>query len=277
MHIQKTIAATAPSPVKRLISNIIHQTFETTDIPAGMHKAAMSWVTNNPDFAYRFYDNADRRAAIAAHFEADVLAAYDKIEHGAFRADLWRYCQLYVDGGIYADIDSVCTSSMSDLIVPEETFIVPRAGNLHSALFNGFMCVEPKHPFMKAAIDRAVGLIHREDEPFDGYMVTGPGNLGRAVNTALGRPEESPHPYGNRDEAGFQFRVLYKRRTDEQPAPYVSDGDRILLFTDYDGYRDDLKSQGLEHWQDKQRGPGLLRRIKRLAKRILKMLLRLVR
>lgn len=277
MKINKKILATVQSHTAGPIPKIIHQTFETNDIAPGMHDAAMSWVKHNPDFDYHFYDNTDRRETIAKHFDQGVLDAYDWIEHGAFRADLWRYCQLYVDGGIYADIDTVCMSSMSELVGGHETFITARAGNLKQALFNGFICVQPGHPFMKAAIDRAVKLTSRKETPFDGYMITGPGNLGFSVNISLGLDEDMPHTYGNRDEAGFAFRILIKARSDSEHAPFVTDGDQILLYTDYEGYRDDLISQGLEHWQDKQQPQSVLGRVERRVKQITKKLLKFIR
>ena len=45
---------------------------------------------------------------IKSHFSKRVLYAYDKLIPGAFKADLWRYCIIYINGGIYIDIKYEC-------------------------------------------------------------------------------------------------------------------------------------------------------------------------
>ena len=212
MQIKKLMEPTAQSASKGLIPKVIHQTFETTDIQPRMHEAAMSWVTHNPDFTYRFHDNADRRAFIETHFAPEVLWAYEMIDHGAFRADLWRYCQLYIEGGVYADLDSVCQVPISDMLRSDDAFVVARAGNLGFALYNGFICAQAGLPFLKYAIDRSAQLIVQKKLPFDGYMMTGPGHLGRALNLFAGRAEESLYAYGVHEDAGLVYRILEKRR-----------------------------------------------------------------
>ncbi len=148
----------APNLNNRKIPRIIHQTFETSNIPENMYNAAMSWVKYNPDCEYRFYDNEDRINLIKENFNDKVLQAYYLIENGAFRADLWRYCALYIYGGIYADIDTECQMPILALIENNDEFIVPHGESPHT-IFNAFICSKPQHPFLKKAINRAVRII----------------------------------------------------------------------------------------------------------------------
>ena len=90
-----------------MIPKIIHQTFETTHKPVGMAKACESWKVNNPDYKYIFYDAQQRIDFIKQNFQRPVLTAYSDIIPGAFKADLFRYCVLYIKGGIYADSDTI--------------------------------------------------------------------------------------------------------------------------------------------------------------------------
>lgn len=252
------------------IPALIHQTFETAEVAPGMHAAAMSWSEQNPGFEYRFYDNADRRQTIAQHFPPQVLEAYDHITNGAFRADLWRYCQLYVDGGVYIDLDSMCKMPLQSLFLKDDAFVSARAGNLAHAVYNGFICASPEHPFLQAAIDRAVRLILESPQDFDGYMTTGPWNLGVAVNSCLGRAAEHEQQIGVTEMAGFRLRLLQKHpRTDRMPGHLTQDGTLVLL-TEYPGYRDDLSSVGIRHWQDEMRRTGLSTRLQRKVRRTLR-------
>ena len=190
--IPKRLDPQAPVPDGRTpaITLTIFQTFEHAEVPERMREAAESWSELNPAFTYRFFDAEDRRSFIEDNFDARTLEAYDRIEGGAFRADFWRYCVLIVHGGVYADVDSICAVDLLEVLQDSDVFVTSRAGNLTWGLYNGFICTVPRHPFMERAIARATDEILkvRPGDNFDGYTITGPGNLGMAVNLCLGRP-----------------------------------------------------------------------------------------
>jgi len=52
---------------------------------------------------YLFNDDACRDFLVSS-FPNDVVNAYDSLIPTAFKADLWRYCILYMFGGVYMDI-----------------------------------------------------------------------------------------------------------------------------------------------------------------------------
>jgi len=54
----------------------------------------------------RVYSDADAAEYVAAHYRARVARAYERLR-GAHRADLFRYCYLYREGGVYLDIKTV--------------------------------------------------------------------------------------------------------------------------------------------------------------------------
>lgn len=65
---------------------------------------------------YLFNDDACREFLVST-FPPDVVYAYDLLIPSAFRADLWRYCILYMFGGVYMDIKykwCVCTAGGAD-------------------------------------------------------------------------------------------------------------------------------------------------------------------
>lgn len=59
---------------------------------------------------YQFYDDATRESVIQQGFSPDVLQAYQTIhpEYGPARADFFRYCIMYLKGGVYVDMKSEC-------------------------------------------------------------------------------------------------------------------------------------------------------------------------
>ena len=84
---------------KSVIPLKIYQTWETKDMPEKMRENVERLKSQNPDFEHHLFDAEDRSKFIQENFEEDVLKAYDKIIPGAYKADLWRYCVLYINGG----------------------------------------------------------------------------------------------------------------------------------------------------------------------------------
>lgn len=58
----------------------------------------------NPEFKIRYYSDKGSREFIKNNFDDRILTTYDKLIPGAYKADLFRYCVLYVNGGIYSDL-----------------------------------------------------------------------------------------------------------------------------------------------------------------------------
>ncbi|TNF98043.1 MAG: hypothetical protein EP297_09055 [Gammaproteobacteria bacterium] len=101
------------------IPKIIWQTMKTNVVPKIMMDYSNSWIEQNPEYEYRFFDDEDITQFIAKEFP-EYISAYKKIKHGAVKADFWRYLIMYKYGGVYADIDCRC-------IVPLRKWIQPTA------------------------------------------------------------------------------------------------------------------------------------------------------
>jgi mannosyltransferase OCH1-like enzyme len=82
----------------------IFQTWHSKTLPPIMFKVVNKIKQLNPRFNYYLFDDHDCENFIAHYFKEDVLNAYRKLVPGAYKADLWRYCVLFIKGGIYLDI-----------------------------------------------------------------------------------------------------------------------------------------------------------------------------
>ena len=59
----------------------------------------------NDDCEYYYYNNKEAYNFIVENdFPKEVLLAYNMILPGAFRADIFRLCWLYIEGGVYMDM-----------------------------------------------------------------------------------------------------------------------------------------------------------------------------
>lgn len=272
-QIEKVIPARASGGAATCVAGtipaIIHQTFLSTDLPDRTYEAAQSWIDHNPECEYRFYDDDDQIALLSDKFGADVLAAYNKMPRGAHRADLWRYCALFEHGGIYADIDTVCQSSLKSVLRPDDAFVVPNTGTVPHAVFNAFICSSAGHPILGKAIEYATETILNARN-FEGYMMAGPGALGIALNLCIGRDAHDPHALGAHQVGKVTYRIIEKcAATDGQPRRVESDGKTVML-TKYEGYMDDLQTAGVTHWAHSKPTGGPVKSALKALKRLIK-------
>lgn len=104
------------------IPKVICQTLNE-NITSSMHfKTILNVQMLNPQYLYEFYNSRDRRQFISQFYNSDVLDTYDGLVSGAFKADLFRYCWLYKNGGVYVDCKMIQRVSFSDIIDPEDVF-----------------------------------------------------------------------------------------------------------------------------------------------------------
>jgi mannosyltransferase OCH1-like enzyme len=65
-----------------------------------------------------------------------ILAAYDKVNPNAYKADIFRYSIIYIYGGCYLDVGTVAIRHLRDVIHPKDSFISANdLGELMSAFF----------------------------------------------------------------------------------------------------------------------------------------------
>jgi len=89
---------------KSVIPLHIYQIWHNLDeMPSSVKKSIQILKQQNPEFEHHLYDERMARNYIHTHFSKDILDAYDTVIPHALKADIWRYCVMYKDGGIYLD------------------------------------------------------------------------------------------------------------------------------------------------------------------------------
>jgi mannosyltransferase OCH1-like enzyme len=164
------------------IPRIIHQTFYDRTLPERLQANVTQLRELNPDWEYRFYDDADIATFIQANYPPVVWEYYERIDkrYGAARADLFRYLLMYKVGGVYLDIKSGATRPLDSVLLPDEQFILSKwhtadGGYEHWGLVFDLrhllggeyqqwhiICV-PGHPFLKAVLEQVFANIDKYD------------------------------------------------------------------------------------------------------------------
>ena len=165
---------------------------------------------------------------------------------GAYKADLWRYCVLYIHGGVYVDIKAQLLVGLNDVISEDIQFLSIKdkpsdSSNslLSTYILQAFLCAKPKHAFLKKAIDLIVSNVESGDYGYETISITGPGLIGKAINMVLNRPENTPNLSGEHNINGCEYTLW-------PPSPglkAIKDGSNKSVFMyEYPTYRDELNA-----------------------------------
>jgi mannosyltransferase OCH1-like enzyme len=90
-------------------------------------------ASKNPAYRIEFSDNLRCRDLIESQFDKDLAECFDFIPHGPIKADLWRLCVLYCEGGVYCDID-IEPHMGFDEAIDEDTFFLTSASRVNNYL-----------------------------------------------------------------------------------------------------------------------------------------------
>jgi hypothetical protein len=233
----------------------IFQTWSTKNISNDLKKITETWSTKNPNYAYFLYDDNECDGFIKKHFSTNIHTAYRRLIPGAFKADLWRYCVLYIYGGVYVDIDTICFENIDLFLNEDIEFMTPNDLNnnikigTHN-LFNAFIASIPKHPILLECINRVVFNIENNILPYSNLDFAGPGILGRSTNNYL-KLNETTSFIGKEGIHQNTVSILYFDFNTE----YVRNGENIILFQNKNGnsqikliYDEEIKNSQHVDW-----------------------------
>jgi len=171
------------------IPKVIYQSWKTKQLPAKMAENVRKVKQLNPDYQHVLYDDEDCKSFLLQHFGQNYVNAFDILVPGAFKCDLWRYAMLYVNGGIYLDIDMVPLVPLDQLISPPDTSqpdfvsIVDRTVGGIVGIYQAFIACKPGHPILLTALQLSfANIATRRNGIADVLSITGPGTMATAVN-----------------------------------------------------------------------------------------------
>lgn len=135
-----------------------------------------------PNFNYHLYSGQEIEDILKDNFSKDIITSYHLLKPYAYKADLARYCLLYLYGGLYIDLSILCLSSLR---FEETNFFafrdLPEFSDPWWAVTNAIIYSKPKSNIMKNAIDL---MVHHCETQFYGTSaidVGGPTVLGKAI------------------------------------------------------------------------------------------------
>lgn len=209
----------------------------------------------NPDYNYEFYTEKESIDFINKHFGEDYTKAYIKLYYGAFRADFFRYCYLYVKGGFWIDVFMELNYPLDELLDKDYNFItcldLRDKNNVNelpmlykiclknftrtdvSSVYNAFLGFEPKNKIMKEVLEKSYENIMEEKESDLG--ITGPDLFGKIIdNTDL---NEYTYKFLNFKPKNMLSKII--RGEDLKLDNGVFDGNKRIITNKYPGHEKD--------------------------------------
>ncbi len=187
-------------PAKKYTKNtlnipfVLYKTGEITEnkLHNDIKKLFIETIKQNPGLQIEYYDNNQRLEFIKKNFNKEVVFAYKSLTPGAFRADLFRYCILYIKGGIYGDLTQTYHIPLTKFIDLEKDELVivrdyKNENQTTNGLLNGFIASTKGNPIFKTVIDYIVQKVNTKDYGINSLDISGPYAFRRALQTYKGQ------------------------------------------------------------------------------------------
>jgi mannosyltransferase OCH1-like enzyme len=203
----------------------MYTNWHTKNLPPKMYNNYENLKKNNSEFEFFLFDENDCRDFIKNNFNIDVLYAYNKLLPCAYKSDLWRYCVLYINGGIYLDIKFNCTNKFKFIALTEKEYFVRDIPEKY--IYNALIVTLPKNQILLNAINQIVKNTKNNYYGNNELMPTGPGLLGEYMSLEDVNNLDIYHNYTVVDKIMEEYYLVYK--------------DRIIIKS-YNGYREEQKN-----------------------------------
>ena len=108
-----------------------------------------------PTYKHLIYDDNDIEIFLKEYFNKNVLDTFKSLKEGAHKADLTRYCLLYIYGGLYLDIKTELIKNVSNIFVDPNVFYSV-ISHYKDHLYQGIISTPPLNPLFLSLIDYIV-------------------------------------------------------------------------------------------------------------------------
>ena len=139
------------------IEKIIWQTYETSydDLPQYAKESIGTWKHMNPEWQHGYMSGPDRENFFKENFSEEVYNTYVNLPLGVMKAGLWRFAILYINGGVYADMDTHCKAPISNWLSDDNDVLLDIERDT-PWLATQVIAAKAGSPILKAAIDLCV-------------------------------------------------------------------------------------------------------------------------
>jgi mannosyltransferase OCH1-like enzyme len=125
---------------------------------------SLNWKKLNPEYEVKLYDDKMCEEFLLDNFSQLHCDIFKFIPDGPIKADFWRCCVLYKNGGLYVDADIEPIVPLRDYIDNDAQFVIPRELPYLNIYNPHFIMSHPDEPILKLWIDVYVDYYNRKKE-----------------------------------------------------------------------------------------------------------------
>ena len=215
------------------IPKLIFQTMPSQDIDNILHhNSILSFIELNPEYEYKIYNDIDQRLFIKNNFDTETLYAYDLLVAGAFKADFFRYCYLYINGGCYFDCKQILRKPLRMVINADDSLLL--CDDIDIGYFNAVMMSVKKNNNIYSTIELCKNKIFNFNRYYNIHdknfgiartilSLTGPVLLYEALHTKI-------------NIHNVRFKHKHKHNIHEYQRLLVDCNNELIITKNYKGY-----------------------------------------
>jgi len=210
--------------------------WHTKELPTLMRINYERMTKEHPNFTHYLFDENDCYHFITEHFDKNVSDAYNMLIPSSYKSDLWRYCVLYINGGIYFDIKFYCVNGFKLIALTEKEYFVRDLDISGGGTLTGLIAVKPKNEIIKKCVNQIVENIKNNYYGNNCLDPTGPGLLGKYFTKQ------------EKEEMELYFSTIKFNNLKENVVVF----NNVTILNQYNGYRNEQTMKHYSHlWNEK--------------------------
>jgi len=142
--------------------NIFTYYHDLNNFPENMKNNYDQLVNDHPNFTFSIYDNNSAYEFINNHFDKNITDAFLKLKPYSYKSDLFRFCYLYIRGGIYIDIKYQCVNNFRFDQLTDKEYLVSEPIGVQTCL----LILYPRNSLMLECINE---ITRKTEENYYGF------------------------------------------------------------------------------------------------------------
>ena len=113
-----------------------------------------------PEYKHVFFDDNDAVMFLSQNYPPQVLNVYHSMKSRAHKADLFRYCYLFIHGGVWLDMKTVLIRPLAEIFTSRYGIYTVRSIMTHKGVtcYQGILAVPPQTSLMQDMIVSYISL-----------------------------------------------------------------------------------------------------------------------
>lgn len=225
LHYPDTFLILPVIPPTCIIPRTIIQIWPEEIVSQSMGFATDAWMKLNPEYNYITFDSRSAHQFITTHFNKYVVRAYESLERDDCRSHVFRYCYLYLHGGVFVDAVTVPQVPLY-AYMPKDTVFTLTDSVLPHGINTTFIATQKQNPIIEYVIRNIIWNICTKQQTYISQQLVKDAIFGRSLNIYFGREPNTPNPLQ-------EFKSGHRRLYSSLNNSIVDKMQRTILYNSY--------------------------------------------